>query len=193
MELVHPEDRGVVEVALDALTRHEHEVEYRMVRPDGGVRWIHARGFPIRDQQGQISRIVGIAEDVTTRKAAEGRQRLLAEASRVLATSLDYQETLGNVARIAVPELADWCAIKLREDDREIRTGRSRPRDADRTKLARKFHQRFPSDPNASVRAYKVLAPGCRNWWRKSRIHGSSSSRKAPSISICCANSLHAR
>ncbi|MGH7469490.1 MAG: MHYT domain-containing protein [Longimicrobiales bacterium] len=160
LELVHPEDRGLVEVALDALTRHEHEVEYRIVRPDGGLRWINARGFPIRDEQGEISRIVGIAEDVTTRKAAEGRQRFLAEASRVLATSLDYKETLGNVARIAVPELADWCAIMLREDGKAVRTSEVTHVDANKTKLAWKFHERFPSDPGASVRAYQILGTG---------------------------------
>src|SRR5262245_9607360 len=47
-QIVHPDDRGRVDLAIDALTRHEHEVEYRIVLPDGTVRWMHARGSPIR-------------------------------------------------------------------------------------------------------------------------------------------------
>jgi PAS domain S-box-containing protein len=158
--IIHPEDRGRVNLALDVLTRHEHEVEYRIVRPDGSVRWMHARGIPIRDEQGEVSRIVGIAEDVTTRRAGEVRQHFLAEASRILATSLDYKETLGNVARIAVPELADWCAIMLHENGGAIRPSEVAHIDADKTRLAWKLHEGFPSDPASAVRAYNVLRTG---------------------------------
>ena len=160
MKIVHSEDRGRLDLAIDALRQHESDVEYRIVRPDGSVRWIHARGFPIRDERGEISRIVGIAEDITTRRAGEVRQRFLAEASRILATSLDYQETLGNVARIAVPELADWCAIMLHENGRAIRPSEVAHVDADKTRLVYKVLNRFPSDAASVVRAYNVLRTG---------------------------------
>ena len=45
--------------------------QYRIVRPDGTIRWIHARGFPVRGQIGQVLRVVGIAADVTEHKNAE--------------------------------------------------------------------------------------------------------------------------
>lgn len=45
--------------------------EYRVVRPDGSVRWILTRAFPIRDAQGEVYRVAGIAEDITARKRAE--------------------------------------------------------------------------------------------------------------------------
>ena len=54
-----------------------------------------------------------VIEDVTALKNAELRTRVLAESGRILASSLDYQETLRNVANIAVPALADWCAVDL--------------------------------------------------------------------------------
>jgi PAS domain S-box-containing protein len=158
--IVHPEDRGRIDLALDALTRHEHEVEYRIVRPDGSVRWMQSRGFPIRDEQGEVTRIVGIAEDITTRRAGEVRQRFLAEASRILATSLDYKETLGNVARIVVPELADWCALMLHENGGAMRPKEVAHVDAGKARLAWKFHEGFPSEPTAGVRAYNVLRSG---------------------------------
>ena len=45
--------------------------EYRVVRPDGSVRWIRGRVFPIKDQAGRLWRIAGLAEDITERKEAE--------------------------------------------------------------------------------------------------------------------------
>ena len=65
---LHPDDRAV-DAALDAQQPYEHE--YRIVRPDGSVRWIRDRGFPIRDPQGRVYRTAGIAEDVTERREAQ--------------------------------------------------------------------------------------------------------------------------
>jgi serine phosphatase RsbU (regulator of sigma subunit) len=65
------------------------------------------------DSAGRLEAAVTIIEDVTTVKQAEVRTRLLAESSGVLAASLDYEQTLHNVAWLAVPRLADWCAVDL--------------------------------------------------------------------------------
>ncbi len=77
-----------------------------------------------------------------------------------LAFSLDYKETLGNVARIAVPEFADWCAISLRENGGALRTSEVAHADANKAKLAWKLHEGFPPDPGAPVRVYNVLRTG---------------------------------
>lgn len=70
--LIHPEDQERVRnAALYKLIRGEYDEVYRIVRSDGSVRWIRDRGFPIRNDKGQIYRIAGIAEDVTERKQAE--------------------------------------------------------------------------------------------------------------------------
>ncbi|MBD2130491.1 PAS domain S-box protein [Microcoleus sp. ZQ-A2] len=69
---IHPEDREVLTGKQEQEPHGEStDVEYRIVRPDGSIRWIRDRGFPIRDAQGQVYRIAGIAEDVTCRKQAE--------------------------------------------------------------------------------------------------------------------------
>jgi two-component system, cell cycle sensor histidine kinase and response regulator CckA len=52
-----------------------YDTEYRIVRPDGNVRWIRDRAYPVRDEAGEIDRIVGIAEDVTDRRALEMQLR----------------------------------------------------------------------------------------------------------------------
>lgn len=67
MEHVHPDDRPGVARALEIVTAGEvAQYEYRIIRPgDGGVRWLRDTSFPIRDDRGRITRIGGIAEDLT--------------------------------------------------------------------------------------------------------------------------------
>lgn len=71
LEAIHPEDRDRVEAALPEQAEGTYEEEYRIVRPDGEVRWIRDRAFPIEDDDGEVRRIGGIAEDITERKQAE--------------------------------------------------------------------------------------------------------------------------
>ena len=71
-ESIHPEDRDEAIAHLEQQGRGELWVkEYRVERPDGSLRWIRGRVFPIKDQAGNLSRIAGLAEDITDRKQAE--------------------------------------------------------------------------------------------------------------------------
>jgi PAS domain S-box-containing protein len=67
---IHPEDRPRMIEAFERDRERGFEAEYRVVRPDGSVRWIWDRGFPIKDEAGRVYRLAGIAEDVTERKLA---------------------------------------------------------------------------------------------------------------------------
>ncbi|WP_435099447.1 sensor domain-containing protein [Arhodomonas sp. AD133] len=72
LEAVHPCDRNRVETAIT--TRQvsgDYDIEYRIVRPDGDVRWVSDRAFPVVDESGHVTRIAGVAKDITARKAAE--------------------------------------------------------------------------------------------------------------------------
>lgn len=72
LEAIHLEDRERVLGDLEVQKSGEpFDHEYRIVRPDGSVRWIWDRGFPVRDVGGRIRCYVGVAEDITERKAAE--------------------------------------------------------------------------------------------------------------------------
>jgi len=69
---IHPDDRpAAIERREKASTLQAFEVEYRIVRPDGSIRWILARGYPVRDDTGTITRIAGMAKDITERKLTE--------------------------------------------------------------------------------------------------------------------------
>jgi PAS domain S-box-containing protein len=68
LETVHPEDMEALLKAIPSLVEQEQEHEYRILRPDGEIRWIRDRSFPIRNEAGIVYRIGGIAEDITERK-----------------------------------------------------------------------------------------------------------------------------
>ncbi len=79
IEAVHPEDREAVE---EALTRQQvdpdtYDETYRIVRPDGEIRYVHDRAFGVYDDEGTLTRIVGVARDITERR--EAQQQLEAE------------------------------------------------------------------------------------------------------------------
>jgi two-component system, cell cycle sensor histidine kinase and response regulator CckA len=77
LETVHPEDRERVkaEIVAARVRSIPWSHEYRIIRPDGTVRWIQNRGFPIRDDQDSVTRFTGVATDITEQKALE--QQLL--------------------------------------------------------------------------------------------------------------------
>src|SRR5579884_2101669 len=89
-------------------------------RTTGEISWNLLKATPIYDEDGRVAATVMIIEDVTLEKTVELRQRFLGRASETLMSSLDYQETLRNVAWLAVPEIADWCSVDL-IDERGLR------------------------------------------------------------------------
>lgn len=85
--------------------------------------------------------------------------QFLADASVELASSLDYEATLRNVARLAVPGFADWCSIALAQDG-ELRTLAVAHVDPEKVALAEEFQRRWPADPDSGRGSYQVLRSG---------------------------------
>jgi PAS domain S-box-containing protein len=88
-ELVHPEDRQIVVQALEDAFRGgpRYDVEYRAVRPNGEVRFVHSQGDVIRDESGRPRRMFGMVQDITQRRSADEQlrrsQAYLTEAQRL--------------------------------------------------------------------------------------------------------------
>jgi PAS domain S-box-containing protein len=89
LQSIHPDDRETLlrQIQREIELHEPTETEYRIIRPDGAVRWIHSRAIPLRDETGQVCRIVGFANDITERKnsdlALRERSYLLSESQRV--------------------------------------------------------------------------------------------------------------
>lgn len=103
LEGIHQEDRERVTRAMfSRQVTGQYDEEYRVVRPDGSLRWVHDRAFPVHDQLGAVYRVVGIAEDVTERKRTE--HLLLAErdVGLALSSTSDLQFALERLLDVAV-------------------------------------------------------------------------------------------
>ena len=143
---VHPDDAELVRRTIDdAVTKAvPFSIEHRIVRAPDDVRCFRVEGRVVLDDDGVPVQMIGAGQDVTERReaeavarrlieeqaaraAAEGAEKralFLAEASRLLSGSFDYQTTLSTLARFTVPTLADYCVIDvLRPDDTLSRIG----------------------------------------------------------------------
>jgi PAS domain S-box-containing protein len=68
IENIHPDDRDAVIAAFPKQKEGTYDIEYRIVTRDGDVRWIRDHAFPVRDETGEIYRVVGVAQDITENK-----------------------------------------------------------------------------------------------------------------------------
>ncbi|WP_413161460.1 ATP-binding protein [Capilliphycus salinus ALCB114379] len=97
LESIHPEDRERVILALSKQAAGKYEQEYRIIQPNGEIRWIYDRGFPIANDRGEIDRITGIATDITERKQAENAVR--ESEAKLREQKQQLQETLKELKR----------------------------------------------------------------------------------------------
>jgi diguanylate cyclase (GGDEF)-like protein/PAS domain S-box-containing protein len=98
LEAVHPDDRQELLASKAAKeVGQQYSIEYRIIRPDGSVRWISDRGFPVIDEHGTVYRCAGIAEDITKRRAREEeliKLMLAVEQSPAAVVITDAQGTI---------------------------------------------------------------------------------------------------
>jgi PAS domain S-box-containing protein len=95
--------------------------EVRMRRADGALRWHLIAVRAVRDQAGNLQAWIGVTVDINEHRIARSREELLASARSLLATSMDYEQTLDNLVKLLVPRVAEWAAIHVRTDDGKIK------------------------------------------------------------------------
>jgi PAS domain S-box-containing protein len=134
---------------------------------DGSERIFLSTKSPYRDTEGKIVGIVGIARDITDRKLIEEehervrrRATFLAEAGALLESSLDYQTTLKNVARLAIPDIADWCAVDITDAEGALVQVALAHADPEMLAVAEELRREYPPDPNAPRGAPLVARTG---------------------------------
>src|SRR3954470_21482855 len=151
--------RTLVRRAAEEGIPYEHDVLVRL--PDGAERWLHSRVRVIEGPDGRPERLIGLLTDVTERRRREDAHAFLDAASQALAASMDPVETLDEVARLAVPRLADWCAVQLAAEYRgsyeQVAVAHVDP---DKVRWARELQERYPPDPDAPTGAPEVIRSG---------------------------------
>src|SRR5215210_4194352 len=152
VERGHPED-----VLRAALAEGRYVEEGLKVRQDGSRFWASAVITALRDRKGNLKGFSMVVHDTTERKHTDDVLRFLAESGTTLSSSLDYRDTLANVARLAVPTLADWCAIDVMEEDGTVERLAVEHSDPEKVALAYELQERYPSDPETTRGVGKVL------------------------------------
>ena len=170
-ELLTPTGEEVSLMSLpgrQALAGLEPEPMLVQFRERGGeeTRWSRIKAKPVREADGSVRLAINVIEDVTELKQVEQAQRFLAEASRVLADSLDYEATLTAIAKLAVPGVADWVGVDL-AGDRPLEAQRVAVEhvDPEKVALAEELAERYPAERRADRGLHQVLTTGESQLW----------------------------
>ena len=129
-------------------------------RQTGEEHWRVTKASGVYDREGNVKLVVNVIEDITEVKRAELTQRLLAHAGAALASSLDYERTLQQVADLAVPQLADWCAVSLPDRKGQIQIVAVAHAEPEKVAFAREIGARYPSRADAANGVAKVIQDG---------------------------------
>lgn len=147
---------------------------------DGAQVIVESRQVLLRDDEGQPLAILEINRDITERKQRERESQeqyrrlmrssreqaqFLAEVSKILASTLDYQETLANISRLVVPRLADWFSVDLLDDDGHFELVEIYHKDPAQVQWARELRKQFPVDPDAPTGNPAIVRTGTSEFY----------------------------
>jgi len=153
LDAVADADRERIAAAWDnaIASQTTFDEQYRLRMADGSYRWVASRTVPVYDAEGNVGEWIGTTTDIHDARVTENAGRLLAKATELFASSLDYEETLKTLTSLVVPDLADWCAIDMVDDLRPpFRRIAIAHADPAKTELAWEMYRRYPPDPEKS-------------------------------------------
>ena len=166
LTIVHPDDRvGAAARATEAFRRGEPGINrFRWITRSGEVLWVESHSVIMMGEDGQPMGMRGVTLDISARMQAEqgrarvvAQQRFLLDASALLASSLEYEQTFEQLARRLVPAMADWCAVHILEPDETVRRLTIVHVDPVKTELARQRPDRYSLQPGGQHIVPQVL------------------------------------
>lgn len=162
-KLVHPGDkRRVISAWKQAYTTGEkYEVEYRLYHaPSNSYRWFIGRALPYRNDAGEVTHWYGTSTDIDQQKRATEIQRFLADISKELYSTLDYQHMLKKVTELCVPLMADWCSIDIYDESDGFTQVSVAHVDPNKVELAKEYRQINPLSIDQPHGVAKVVRTG---------------------------------
>ncbi len=154
-----PDEELPGHLALRGIASPPKVIRFRVIGT-GEERWSVVTSQPVFGEAGQVELAVNIFHEITDLKRAESSQRLLAQAGILLSASLDYETRLKNVAQLAVPDLADWCAIDVADAAGTLQRLAVAHTDPARLELVRELQRRYRSQSDNSSGIHEVLRTG---------------------------------
>jgi PAS domain S-box-containing protein len=182
-DITHPDDLEVDLKQMRLMLEGElqtYTMEKRYLRKGGPEVWVNLTVSLVRDASGEPAYFIAVVEDISERKkteeqrdlllvreqlaraeavAARRRLTLLAAAGPALAASLDYEQTLKDITRLIVPELADWCLLDIAEDDGSVNQLAAAHAEEEKEDLLRRLreHRRFgEGDPGSTAEVLRT-------------------------------------
>lgn len=159
-DIVHPDDIAVARAFWQRIENEPNaEIELRMRRSDGVYRWFLSRFSAHRNADGTIANWYTTATDIHDRKRSADGLAYLVEANDVLGSARDVNETLRIAAELAVPRVADWCAVYLREPSGYFRPAAIHHADPAFVELARETVRCYPFSVETSAEMIRTRQP----------------------------------
>jgi PAS domain S-box-containing protein len=134
---------------------------------DGTLRPIDDSAAPIRRSGGELDGIVLIFRDASLEKQEAARRSFLARVSEDLVQASDHREALRRLASVAVPRLADWCAVDVIEPNGGLRRLATAHVDPAKVAYAHQLHERYRPDPDAERGVPQVTRTGRSELYRE--------------------------
>ena len=153
LNAVSPAHRDRVARAWDEAiaSRATFDQQFALRLADGSYRWVASRAVPVYDTGGKVGEWICTTTDVHDARVSDDAHRLLARATELFASSLDYEQTLKTLTTLAVPEMADWCAVDMADDVHPpFRRLAIAHVDPTKTELAWEMYRKYPPDPEKS-------------------------------------------
>jgi|tagenome__1003787_1003787.scaffolds.fasta_scaffold20988653_4 PAS domain S-box-containing protein len=160
LEFVHREYHAVVIERVRQISSGGSvpRIEEKFVRLDGTPIDVEVATIEFSFQGKPAIQVV--ASDITERRRTEQGQRLLAEAGALLNSSLDYEETLRSITRLAVPAIADWCLVDLNDEQGGFTRIAASSADAADADLARRLLGKYAAVPNDAAGVWRAARLG---------------------------------
>ena len=124
------------------------------------VSWIKIRSHGILGSNKKTKLVINTMQDITERKRAENNLKFFAEASKILASSLDLQVTFDAVARLVVPQLADWCTVEILDSQGKLQQIAVAHKDPEKVIWARELRKKQPPRMDDPTGLPNVLRTG---------------------------------